>query len=466
MAMKKDSILAFVKSKSVAGPLETFFKGSGRYRPVFCSTTASVSDSFSKDDIRAIVAEASLLPLISMEHNDVPVVALVSDAREKQIVGADSHGTSGYVTTPFRAEDLAYTLSAAIRQRNEVAALKQEIKDLRTINDLTRLISSTLNPKELLYLIVKKIAEIMPVSRCSIIKTDGQRRYAYVVASFEAPDIDAIRLDLKKYPEILEALARKKPVVIKNIAVDPIMMNVKSIISALDIRSILVMPILFEKKVIGTLFLRTTRKRHTFDPREVRLLRTIADASANTLYHAYLFAQIENEKTRLEKLSITDFLTGIYNVRYFQHRIIEEFSRAERYGMPISCLMIDIDFFKKINDSYGHKVGDMILKEFSQQLKRCTRKSDVLARYGGEEFIVMLPQTTAQGAIAEAERIRNGIKRFRFKGLKNQRGLTVSIGVSSFPNAKIKDYDELISSADSALYEAKSKGRDCVILFA
>jgi diguanylate cyclase (GGDEF)-like protein len=78
----------------------------------------------------------------------------------------------------------------------------------------------------------------------------------------------------------------------------------------------------------------------------------------------------------------------------------------------------------------------------------------------------MLPQTTAQGAVAEAERIRTGIKRFKFKGLNNQKGLTVSIGVSTFPNTKIRDYDELISSADSALYEAKSNGRDCVVLFA
>jgi diguanylate cyclase (GGDEF)-like protein len=464
--MKKNKILAFVKSKSVSAFLETFFRDSGKYSPVFCSTITSVCDSLSKDGILAVVAEASLLPLISMEHDDVPVVALISDERKKGVAAAEANKTDGYITKPFLAADLTYALRSAIRHREAVAVLKQEIKDLRTINELTRLISSTLDTKELLYLIVKKIAEIMPVSRCSIIRTDGQRKYAYVVASFESPHIDAIRLDLKKYPEILEALVRKKPIVIKNIAADPIMLNVRSIISALDIRSILVMPILFEKKVIGTLFLRTTRKRHAFDLREIRLLQTIADASANTLYHAYLFAQIETEKTRLEKLSITDFLTGIYNVRYFQHRIVEEFSRAERYGMPISCLMIDIDFFKKINDSYGHKIGDTILKEFAQQLKRCTRKSDVLARYGGEEFIVMLPQTTAQGAIAEAERIRTGIKRFKFKGLHNQRGLTVSVGVSTFPNAKIKDHDELISSADSALYEAKSNGRDCVILFA
>jgi len=254
-------------------------------------------------------------------------------------------------------------------------------------------------------------------------------------------------------------------VIIRDVASDPLMKSVKDIVVPLGIRSILVMPIIFRKKVIGTLFLRTSRARHEFSENEIRLLTTISDACANTLYNAFLFTQTEDEKTRLEKLAITDFLTGIYNIRYFYHRIIEEFSRSERYALPISCLMIDIDFFKKINDAYGHKTGDAVLKEFSLLLKHYTRKSDVLARYGGEEFIVMLPQTPIDGAIAEAERMRSAIKDHKFKSLKNQIGITVSIGISAFPNARIKTHDELISAADDALYEAKKSGRDRVIVF-
>jgi diguanylate cyclase (GGDEF)-like protein len=286
-----------------------------------------------------------------------------------------------------------------------------------------------------------------------------------VVATYETPSIDTIKLSLKKYPEIVAALLKKKPVLIKDIATDPIMKSVRDLVTPLGIRSILVLPIIFEEKVIGTLFLRTSRKRVSFTESEIRLLKTISDASANTLYHAFLFAQVEDEKTRLEKLAITDYLTGIYNIRYFYHRIIEEFSRSERYVMPISCLMLDIDYFKKINDTYGHKIGDMVLKEFAQQLKKYTRKIDVLARYGGEEFIIMLPQTSDQGAVIEAERIRNSIKLHKFKSLKYRDGITISIGISSYPNEKITTHDELISAADDALYEAKNSGRDCVIIF-
>jgi two-component system cell cycle response regulator len=106
-----------------------------------------------------------------------------------------------------------------------------------------------------------------------------------------------------------------------------------------------------------------------------------------------------------------------------------------------------------------------VLKEFAQQLRQLTRKSDVLARYGGEEFVIMLPQTAIQGAIAEAERIRRAITSHKFKGL-GRTYLTVSIGIAAFPNARIRTYDELISAADDSLYEAKKNGRDRVAIFA
>jgi two-component system cell cycle response regulator len=342
---------------------------------------------------------------------------------------------------------------------------KKEIRDLRTLHELAQLISSTLDPKQILFMIVKRISDLMPVTRCSIIRVDWLRKFAYVVASFETPNISMIKLSLKKYPEIVEALLRKKPVVVSDISTNPIMKSVRDLVSPLGIRSIFVMPIIFEKKVIGTLFLRTSRKQHTFRRDEIHLLQGIADVSANTLYNAFRFAQVEDERTRLEKLAITDYLTGIYNVRYFQHRIIEEFTRAERHRIPISCLMIDIDHFKKINDTHGHKAGDLVLKEFAQQLRQLTRKSDVLARYGGEEFVIMLPQTAIQGAIAEAERIRRAITSHKFKGL-GRTYLTVSIGIAAFPNARIRTYDELISAADDSLYEAKKNGRDRVAIFA
>ncbi|MBI5073637.1 MAG: sensor domain-containing diguanylate cyclase [Nitrospirae bacterium] len=463
--MKKKTILLFVKNRSVITFLETFFKLSGKYRRVNCDSADALRDGLAKFSPSAVIADNALLPLVPAVQSKVPVLAMIEGARGRGIAAAIDHKADLYLHKPFLDRDLEHKLALIIKLKEENRALRQEVQNLQTINDLVQLISSTRDPHELLYRIVKKIAEIMPVTRCSIIRIDWLRKFAYVVASYETPNLTAIKLSLKKYPEIEEALLNKKPVVIRDIMSDPLMAPVRDIVGPLGIRSILVMPIIFEEKVIGTLFLRTSRTLHEFTENEVQLLRTISDASANTLYNAFLFSQVEDEKTRLEKLAITDYLTGIYNIRYFYHRIIEEFSRSDRYGLPISCLMLDIDFFKKINDTYGHKTGDAVLKEFAQLLKHFTRKSDVLARYGGEEFIVMLPHTSLDGTVAEAERIRNAIKNHKFKSLSNQTGITVSIGISVFPSARIKTHDELISAADDALYEAKKSGRDRVIVF-
>jgi len=462
--MKKRAVLIFVESKTVRVFLEKYFRNSDQYQPLFCSTVAALNTALTKDGMSAVITEASLLKLTPLRSDEAPLIIVVNGDRKKGIAVVAAHKADGYITKPFLSEELEFTLKSVIRNNEVISTQKKEIKDLRTVNELTHLISSTLDPKEILYLIVKKIAEIMPVSRCSIIRIDWTNRNLYVVASYEDPDITPIKLSLKKYPEIAEFLKRKKAVHIEDVSTDPIMKPVRDLIAPLGIKTILILPIIFERKVIGTLFLRTSKKRR-FSAREIRFLTTITDVASNALYNAYLFTQTENEKTQLKKLAITDYFTGIFNVRYFYHRLIEEFNRSERYGLPISCLMIDIDFFKKVNDTYGHKTGDLVLKEFASHLKRCSRKSDLLARYGGEEFIMMLPQTTEKGAFAEAERIRKAVGALKFKSLKGRAGLTVSIGVSTFPHAKITNHDQLISAADDSLYKAKHGGRNCVIVF-
>ena len=193
--------------------------------------------------------------------------------------------------------------------------------------------------------------------------------------------------------------------------------------------------------------------------------RTVANTSANALYNAFLYEKSENEKARLGKLAITDFLTELYNTRYLYHRLDEEVSRARRYNMPISCLMMDIDLFKRINDTYGHKAGDRVLKEFSHLLKSNVRKTDILARYGGEEFIILLPNTSIEGSVTEAERLSLCIRRHQFKSLGSKRAVTVSIGVATLPHKDIAASDDLITCADTALFKAKKAGRGKVIVY-
>jgi two-component system cell cycle response regulator len=445
--------------------LKSFFEDKKIFKPSYFETPGPFLEYLNDHKPQAVIAEDSFLSSISDRTTRFPVITIITGNIKMGLETAINHHSDHYLYTPYFVQDLEYKLEKSILDRDEFSFMKHEIRELGIVAELSQLISSTLDPKEVLYRIVKKIADVMPVSRCSIIRVDWLRKSAFVVASHDDPDVVNIRLDLKKYPEIMAAFKTRELVVVKDISSDPLMKRVRKLIMSLGVKSILVIPIKVHEKVIGTLFLRTARAEHTFSESEVRLMNVIANTSANALYNAILFEQVEDEKSRLEKLAITDYLTGVYNVRYFYHHIIEEFNRSERYVFPISCVMLDIDYFKKINDEYGHRTGDLVLKEFAGLLKKCSRKSDVLARYGGEEFILMMPQTSAAGALAEAERIRLYVKNHKFKSIKNKKCITVSIGVSFFPHPEVKTHDELITFADNALFEAKNSGRDKVVVY-
>ncbi|HEX8407303.1 MAG TPA: diguanylate cyclase [Thermoanaerobaculia bacterium] len=165
---------------------------------------------------------------------------------------------------------------------------------------------------------------------------------------------------------------------------------------------------------------------------------------------------------RLELLSITDGLTKLHNHRYFQDELARAFEESQRYQRPLSLAMIDIDFFKKINDTYGHAVGDDVLKGAAQLYRNSVRSTDLVARYGGEEFAVMMPETTLQDAIAFAEKIRHLVETTAMETQAGAVTANVSIGVASVPHSRIQSAKELIIAADRALYRAKRGGRNQV----
>ncbi|MBK5258208.1 MAG: diguanylate cyclase [Thermoanaerobaculia bacterium] len=165
---------------------------------------------------------------------------------------------------------------------------------------------------------------------------------------------------------------------------------------------------------------------------------------------------------RLELLSITDGLTKLHNHRFFQDELARAFEESARYERPLSLAMIDIDFFKKVNDTYGHAVGDDVLKRVAVLYRDSVRSTDLVARYGGEEFAVMMPETALADAITFAEKIRNMVESTPIETQSGPLSITVSLGVASVPGTKINSSKELIVAADKALYRAKHGGRNQV----
>jgi two-component system cell cycle response regulator len=168
---------------------------------------------------------------------------------------------------------------------------------------------------------------------------------------------------------------------------------------------------------------------------------------------------------KMAALSTKDDLTDLYNRRYMNEVLEREFNRAVRYHSMLSCLLLDLDFFKQVNDTYGHDCGDAVLKGFAEILKLNKRESDYAFRYGGEEFLLLLPETDIQGANKVAEGIAALCRKKKYKCDDNEFSVTVSIGIASIDSCQAKTATDIITFADKALYRSKADGRDCIRVF-
>ncbi len=173
---------------------------------------------------------------------------------------------------------------------------------------------------------------------------------------------------------------------------------------------------------------------------------------------AYIISSWRDRERQLEQLSRTDALTGTLNRGHLMELFDHELRQARRYHRPLSCVMIDLDHFKQINDEHGHLVGDDVLVGAADAIRRSLRGSDVVGRYGGEEFVVMLPNTAEDGAIEVAERCRRTIANVRVGDI----GVSASFGVATYTGGDVDDLDDLLRTADEALYRAKQSGRNRV----
>ena len=212
------------------------------------------------------------------------------------------------------------------------------------------------------------------------------------------------------------------------------------------------MPLLAKNRVIGVLLL--TRKGKPFASNEVRLVRILCNQASIAVENARVYGAVE-------QMAVTDGLTGLYNRRYFQEALDRELSRADRGGGSLALLLLDIDHFKLLNDTYGHAIGDTVLKKIATVLHETLRKGDVLARYGGEEFVVLLPQATYEGAQEFAQRVWKAVGTAKIHPGGRGHRVTVSVGWALLPD-DADSTEALLEAADRALYLAKETGRDKV----
>lgn len=219
-----------------------------------------------------------------------------------------------------------------------------------------------------------------------------------------------------------------------------------------SIRSLIIFPITDDEFRCRGIFSIESNRLNQFTGDTEQILSTIMENASVAFTRAVLYQ-------KMEKLATTDGLTGLNNHRNFQEILSKELERARRYKHPLSLLLMDIDHFKTFNDTYGHPVGDLVLKEISLCIQKSIRTNDIPARYGGEEFTVIIPECDQKGALIIAERVRFTIENHIVHSLDKELRVTVSIGCASFP-FQVSSQQELIDCADKALYYSKEHGRN------
>jgi diguanylate cyclase (GGDEF)-like protein len=220
-----------------------------------------------------------------------------------------------------------------------------------------------------------------------------------------------------------------------------------------ETRSRMCIPLVSFGQTLGVLMLES-EELASFHQDDVESLEAVADICATAIQNAHYVE-------RVKQLAYLDGLTGIFNRRYFEMRVVEEIDRARRFNSGMAVLMIDIDQFKRLNDEFGHLLGDEVLRQVSSMFHQQLRKIDVVCRYGGEEFAILLSQTNQQHSLAVAEKLRRLVESWQFPGVPQS--VTISAGVATFPDHGTTR-DELVKSADAGLYAAKQGGRNRVLL--
>lgn len=400
--------------------------------------------------------------LKDLKHTkNIPLILISSHTKKEKIIFGLQAGADDYLTKPINPIDVLVRVDAHLRYKNFYNELERG--DLQLLLELSDSISVLRNPMTILRMVVERVAGIIGVDRCSIVGINDNNDFT-VKASNDLEMQEEIKLDLSRYPEIYKAHETRSAVVVNDTTSDPLMEPVRSQMKARGLNSIFVVPIIKKDSVIGSLFLGTaTKLQEGISDRTYKLCHLVANICANALENAILFESIKTAEDIFEELVIRDGLTRLYTHRHFFDLLEKEFSRTFRYKTPLSLISFDIDNFKRINDKYGHMRGDTVIKQIGRVIIDVIRDNDVAARYGGEEFVVLLPNSSNDGALQLAQRIRILISELEHAGIDER--VTVSAGVSTYAGDSPQPFDQLVQWADHALLKAKKQGKNKVVSY-
>lgn len=364
---------------------------------------------------------------------------------------------SGYGWAGAATLALGYSVGSFTRQARQMAEmnanLRQAQQQLGALHQIALSLSTTLDGQRLMEIILEQLGRLWGYDYGAILLVD-ETAGDLVLAAAHGYEVT---LGTRLTPDegICGAVLRTGlPVCVGDVTQDP------RYIGGVDgARSELAIPLIWEGTILGVLNVES-KEPNAYTAADVALLTTVAEQAASYLANARL-----HQQTR--QLAITDHHTGLFNYRHYLDQVSSLVNQAQLTGNRFSLLMLDLDHFKRVNDTYGHPTGNVVLEQSAKLIRLSCRQMDLVFRYGGEEFAVILPDTDCEVASRVAERIRERISTYAFltkQGRPMDLPLSVSIGVACYPQDGLTQVD-LILAADRALYAAKRAGRNRVMLY-
>jgi len=390
--------------------------------------------------------------------NNCPLILVTAEGSENIASQATLAGVAYYLPKPVDVEvmlsaiDQALSVDRLRRERTEaLSALEKRVQQLEILETIARTLTSSLEMNPVLNRVL--------AAAVGLTSADGGRLWLFdervaqlKLRNARGPGGTATLMptDTADDPLAAEVVRTNQPFVYRPAAngVNP---------AGVPPYPALYVPLHLRDNTLGALSVDNRQSQRAFTQADIGPLATLGAYAAIAIYNARLFAEVQ-------VAAITDELTGIFNRRHVLALAEQEYQRARRFGRPLSLLMIDIDNFKRVNDTYGHAAGDQVIVEVARRLKSGVRTIDIPGRYGGEEFVLFLPETALPGAGLLGERLRRGMASTPVATVGGALTVMISIGVAT-TQPDLPDVATLVANADSALYNAKQAGRNRVAAF-
>ncbi len=433
-----------------------------------------------------VAKHSSMIPLIKKEvidiiviHSDggeiitrldrsnlgIPIIITTSSKDKIKYDKFIIPDTIGILRKPYTYSNLKGMIGKALKRREQylsnqqtVESLKRKIKEMETLNEIVRAINSSLLPKEILKIVMEKTADFVNAEGWSILLLDREKEELVFEAAAGEAGQKLIGIRLKINQGVAGWVARTgRSLIVADVSKDPRFYDGVDKRTKFTTKSILCVPMKSRDKIIGVVEVVNKIGGEPFTKDDLEIFENLVQHITIALRNAQIYR-------KMEETSLTDDLTKLFNTRYC-NQILDELvkERLSTQG-KISLIFFDVDFFKLVDDNYGHLVGSETLRLIGERAKSVIRDKDIAVRYGGDEYIIVLPDTDKPTAAIIAERIRKVIEEKPFPAQDGRTfNVTVTLGVATFPE-DARTRDDLIGRADKAMYQGKMTGRNKVVV--